>query len=190
MYTPSALILLTMLGACATPEEPAPATPALPIQAKDEPLAAAPAAPAAVSGRAAADVAFNEAMTAFETGAPTASVLVPRAIESYQRLPQLDPDGLFHLALLQAAAGNAKAARLTAEQMLAQRGSHLLGLGVACRAAVLQGDDAGGRAYARRLVTAWESEQGGLPEYLDHRVLLDRYHADALAILAAESSAR
>lgn len=188
MCTPSTFILLVMLAACNTAQAPTAGAPATPSPAKEAPRATT--TPASEGGRAAADIAFNEAMTAFETGGPTASILVPSAIERYQRLLQLDSDGLFHLALLQAAAGDAKASRLTAEQILAQRGTHLLGLGIACRAASLQGDDIGGRAYAQRLVTAWGSEQGSLPEYLDHRVLLDRYHADALAMTAGSAPDR
>ncbi len=201
LHTASLLVALLLSGCAdpapsATPAGTAVAPPPASSSGTREPFAlrspegtspaASPAAMPAgadVDPRSLADSAFNDAMTAFETGQPTAAVLVPRAVTAYQSLPQLDSDGLFHLALLHVVGGDAKAARLTAEQILTQRPTHLLGLAVAGRAAKALGEDDAARGYAKRLLAAWDAEQGRMPEYVDHAVLLPKYREEALALV-------
>lgn len=148
-----------------------------------------PAAPAVSGPRALADAAFNDAMRAFETGQPTAAALVPRALTAYQSVGQLDTDGLFHLALLHLAAGDPKSARLTAEQILVQRPVHILALATAGRAATSMGDADAARAYYRRFLAAWDTEQGQMPEYVDHAALLQGYREEALTIVGGAPTA-
>ncbi len=93
------------------------------------------APPPAQSPRMVADQLFNRAMTAYETGqAQQAAVFLPEAITAYQRLEPLDADGLFHLALLQLAAGNTGESRVTSDRILATAPNHLLGLAAAAQA--------------------------------------------------------
>ncbi|MFZ5481372.1 MAG: hypothetical protein ACOZNI_31720 [Myxococcota bacterium] len=164
--------MLLFLLAC-DPAPPPPATPSFTLPS------ASSAAPVAADPRAAADQAFNDAMQAFETGQPTAGTAVPRAIAAYEAVGQLDTDGLFHLALLHLAAGDAKAARITSEQVLAQRPTHLLALASAGKAATQLGDAAAAKGYYERLDAAFDAEQGKVPEYAHHAVLLPIYREEA-----------
>jgi hypothetical protein len=144
---------------------PAPASTADGSRGFDSP----PAAPAlAPSPRMAADQLFNRAMMAQETGeAQQAAVFLPEAIAAYQTLEPLDADGLFHLALLQLASGDAGAARASSDRILVTAPNHLLGLAAAAQASEQSAPDEA-KALWQRYLDAYDGQQGMAPEYLHH----------------------
>ena len=126
------------------------------------------APPPAQSPRMLADQLFNRAMTAHETGqAQQAATLLPEAITAYQMLEPLDADGLFHLAVLQLAAGNEAGARATSDRILAAAPNHLLGLAAAAQASE-QSAPNDAKALWQRYLDAYDEQQGRVPEYGHH----------------------
>lgn len=117
--------------------------------------------------REAADALFNRVMRAASAGdsAQVASFL-PMSTQAYERARPLDPDGLFHLALLQQTGGDFEGALATAREALEENPNHLLNLGAAAQAAHAMGDDEGAREYYRTLLEGWDEElAAGRPEY-------------------------
>jgi tetratricopeptide (TPR) repeat protein len=133
-------------------------------------FAPAPVAPPpAQSPRMVADQLFNRAMMAHETGqAEQAAVFLPEAIAAYQMLESLDADGLFHLALLQLAAGNAGEARATSDRILVMAPNHLLGLAAAAQASEQSAPNEA-RGFWQRYLDAYDEQQGRAPEYGHHQ---------------------
>jgi hypothetical protein len=135
--------------------------------------------------REAADRLFDRVMRTISSG-DTAGALgfQPMAVQAYIRAEPLDLDGLFHKALLELLADPA-AALATARQILEEEPNHLLGLGVAARAALSVGDEEAATGYYERLLGAFEEESGrSLPEYEAHQNLLPDYRAEARDFLA------
>lgn len=134
-----------------------------------------------------ADRLFNRVMQAVSQGdTAQASFFLPMAILAYRQAGELDADGLYHLSVLQATAGNFADALETAERILAAEPDHLLGLGAAARAAALAGDDDGARGYYERLLGAFETERArDRREYRDHAQLLPEYRDEAAAFTGA-----
>ncbi|MGH7476740.1 MAG: hypothetical protein ACRELD_10650 [Longimicrobiales bacterium] len=148
----------------------------------------APPAPPPLTGtpREQADRLFNRVMEAqSRDNAEESEFFLPMAIAAYERVPELDADGLYHLSLLQTAAGRAEQARSNAERILATSPRHLLALAAAAQAAERAGDESAAAAYWRRLLDAYATESGrALPEYTDHRQILPQYRAEAERALA------
>jgi tetratricopeptide (TPR) repeat protein len=114
---------------------------------------------------------------------------LPMGITAYRQAGPLDADGLYHLSLLEAAAGQNDAALATANQILSQNPTHLLGLAAAANAAVQQGDTSQARGYYQRFLQSFESEQAKpLPEYRDHAPVLPEYRRSAEAIVNRPAS--
>jgi hypothetical protein len=128
-----------------------------------------------------ADRLFDRVMRALSRGdADEAMRFMPMALQAYEAAEPLDHDGLFHLGLLQNAAGDHAAARETAGRILAGNPSHILGLATAAEAAEALGDTAAARAHYRRLLEVYDAESARpLPEYQDHAALLPEYRAAA-----------
>jgi hypothetical protein len=139
------------------------------------------AAPLTGSLREQADRLFNRIMEARSAGDDQqAEFFLPMALMAYRDVPDLDDDGLYHLALLEATGGEPAAGRATAERILAHSPDHLLALAVAAEAAESLGDGAAAAAYSRRFLDAWERERGrDLQEYLDHSRILPTYREAA-----------
>jgi hypothetical protein len=129
-----------------------------------------PVAPPPVQGpRTVADQLFNRAMMAHETGqAEQAAALLPEAIAAYQGLEPLDADGLFHLALLQLAAGDEGGARVTSDRILATAPNHLLGLAAAAQASEKSAPNEA-KGFWQRYLDAYDEQQGRAPEYGHHQ---------------------
>jgi hypothetical protein len=163
------------------PSPPAPAAVATPLAS---PAPVAEVEPPADPVRAAADQAFNDAMRADQAGAADAPALVARAREAYGRI-ELDSDGLFHLALLEMAAGEHGAACKTAERILVDHPDHLLAIGACARAATRGGDTAGARVWQERFVAAWDRPREALPEFDHHDRLLPILQREAVTALTA-----
>lgn len=161
-----------------------PAPPASPPMAPVMPPTFAPPPPPA-SPREAADQLFNVAMMASEKNdQATLTQTLPQAIAAYRALGSLDGDATFHLAALELAGGRSSDARATCATLLSTNPNHVLALGISMRAAERAGDAAGSRAFAERLVKAYDAEAvRQLPEYRDHQRMLPNYRADALAVL-------
>jgi hypothetical protein len=135
--------------------------------------------------REAADRLFDRVMRTISSG-DTAGALgfQPMAVQAYARAEPLDLDGLFHKALLELLADPA-AALTTARQILEEEPNHLLGLGVAARAALSLGDEEAATDYYERLLAAFEEESArDLEEYEAHQNLLPDYRAEARDFLA------
>lgn len=147
-----------------------------------------PGTPPPLTGtpREQADRLFNRVMEERAAGNDErATFFLPMAITAYEQAGPLDDDGLYHLSLLQAAAGRNPQARATAETILARNPDHILALGAAAEAAEAMDDPAAARAYARRLIDAYDTEKDkSLPEYQDHARILPDYQETARRILA------
>ena len=129
------------------------------------------------------DSLYNRVMRAAENG-DTATVAQFSAMASlaYRQLDTVDADARYHMAVLQLhVMGGTEAALRLADSILAANPKHLLGYLIRGTAARLSGDDRQlARAYAGFL-GAWDAEiAAGRPEYRDHRVMLDQFHAAAL----------
>jgi hypothetical protein len=132
-----------------------------------------------------ADRLFNRVMRSREAGdSADVTRFAPMAIMAYQNAGPLDADGLYHLSVLQLTAGDAAAARATADQILQTSPSHLLALSAAASAARLQNDTAAARGFYQRFIAALPTErQKSLPEYLDHAHLLTGIETEAREFL-------
>ena len=131
-----------------------------------------------------ADQLFNRAMMAHETGqAQQAATLMPEAIAAYQRLEPLDADGLFHLASLQFAAGNAGGARATSDRILATAPNHLLGLAAAARASEQSAPNEA-KGLWQRYLDVYDAQQGRAPEYAHHQQLFPILNGEANEFIA------
>lgn len=159
-------------------------------------FAAAPPGPAAgpAPGRAPpltgtpreqADRLFNRVMQALSQGdTAQASFFLPMAVLAYRQAGELDEDGLYHLSVLEAAAGDPASALATAERILERAPDHLLGLGAAARAAKLAGDRPAARRHYERFLGAFEAERlKDRPEYRDHGRILPEYRSEAESYL-------
>src|SRR5690606_15599012 len=82
-----------------------------------------------MSPREQADNLFNRVMQSVSSGDTTqVEFFLPMALAAYESVPDLDADGYYHVAVLNAAAGNAAAARSSADSILAVAPGHLFGL--------------------------------------------------------------
>lgn len=137
--------------------------------------------------RADADRLFNRIMTAAEQGRQEeVDQFMPMAVQAYGMVPDLDADGLFHLAILHQTAGEHGMAIATAERILEDVPDHVLGLGVAGSSAVAAGDAAAAREYFRRLMDGYEVESARLrPEYVEHQPMVEEYRRMAESFLAS-----
>jgi len=132
-----------------------------------------------------ADRLFNRIMQASAAGdSAEVSFFLPMALAAYRQAGPLDADGLYHLSVLEVAAGDPAAARATAERILEAEPDHLLGLAAAARAARAAGEDAAARAFYDRLLQAYDAQrQRTLPEYADHAAILPLYQEEARGFL-------
>lgn len=129
---------------------------------------------------------FNRVMTAVSAGdSAQAQAFVPMAIAAYQRARPLDNDGLFHLSMLNRTAMNLEAALDNALEILEQDPNHLLGLAAAAEAAIELGELEEAERHYRQIAAVYEQEvQRALPEYGDHRAIVDVLQQDAERFLA------
>lgn len=139
-----------------------------------------------MSPREAADRLFNRVMTSVSQGDSTgAQAFLPMAVAAYDRARPLDHDGVFHMSLLNRAAGNLEAALANAQEVLAQDASHLLALAAAAEAAAELGRAGEATAHYRRVLEVYDAQIArGLPEYADHATFLQSVRGEAEAFLA------
>ncbi|HUF76564.1 MAG TPA: zinc ribbon domain-containing protein [Longimicrobiales bacterium] len=136
--------------------------------------------------REAADRLFNRVMTYVSEGdSASAKAFAPMAIDAYNQARPLDHDGLFHLSLINRAAGNVADALANAQEVLQEDPNHLLALTAAAEAAAELGRSDEAAGYYRRVLEAYDAEMAGaLPEYADHSVFLQSVRDEAEAFLA------
>ncbi len=172
------LLLPTLREQAAVPAAPAVAAP----NGAPPPLTGTP--------RQQADQLFNRVMEERQAGnVERVTFFLPMAIAAYRQAGQLDADGLYHLSLLESAAGQHGAARATAEQILAQSPGHLLGLAAAAEAAARAGDTTAAKRYYERFLEDFASESTRrLPEYQDHARIFPEYRQSAEALLGRSGS--
>lgn len=143
-----------------------------------------------VTPRQVADGLFNEAMTAYEGGNPTAAArLVPRAVAAYRGLNELDLDARYHLALLSLADDRPAEALAQTDTMLTEAPNHLLALTLAARSHEQLGNlDRAAQLYRLFLDAYAPEEIVSRPEYLDHRTVLTAQLEAAERYLEAHGS--
>ncbi len=117
-----------------------------------------------------ADRLFNRVMSLSGEGkTDSAAFFAPMAISALESLTPLTAHGRYDIGLVALATGDATRATAQADTILAGHPEHLLGLGLAARAAELRGDLASRALFHQRLLAAESSErERSLPEYSDH----------------------
>lgn len=136
---------------------------------------------ASMSPREAADRLFNRVMENVSTGdSAQARQFLPMALMAYQRVPELDLDGRYHLAVLQLVNNDPAAARAQADTILSAQPDHLFGLFTAAQAEQALGEEAAARELYGRFLARFESEvDRDLPEYRDHAQVLPAMREEA-----------
>jgi len=132
-----------------------------------------------MSPRERADRLFDRVMRLSSEGkTDSVQFFAPMALQTYATLGPLDADLRYDYGRVAEAAGAAEIARAQADTILQADSTHLLGLVLAVRAAVLRSDTAAARLFSRRLLAAEPSESAKkLPEY-------ERHQGDILDALA------
>lgn len=128
-----------------------------------------------------ADQLFNRVMQARAMGAvEEVRFFLPMAVAAYRQAGDLDWDGLYHLSVLEAEAGELATALATAMRILEEEPDHLLALGAAARVADSLGDTVAAGRFYQRLLDAFETEGAQpRPEYAEHALILPEYRAEA-----------
>ena len=161
------------------------AQPDTPVQGAAPPSAGSPPA---LSGnmRENADRLFNRIMETREQGDTLgAQRFLPMAISAYQNAGELDADGWYHLSIVQSLAGTPAEALESAQRILQDDPTHLLGLHAAAMAARAGNDRATAKTHYQKLLAEFEVEMAkSRPEYVDHGQLVSALPAEARAYLA------
>lgn len=136
--------------------------------------------------REAADRLFDRVMTyVSQNDSAQAQAFMPMALGAYERAQPLDHDGLFHLSLLNAVAGNLEEALADAQQVLADDPDHILALAAGAQAAIALGQtELAGQYYQHLLDVYADQVARGLPEYEAHRPIMESVRDEAEAFLA------
>ena len=124
---------------------------------------------------------FNRVMRLDEEGkADSVAFFSPMALQAYDLLPSRDADARYHIALLQLAADNPRAAEAQADSIARLAPNHLFGFVIKARAAHSRGDAAGERRALADFRRHEQDERArGRPEYQDHSAQLDAFAAEA-----------
>ncbi len=128
-----------------------------------------------------ADRLFDRIMTAHEEGdAERVAFFLPMALDAYALLAVLDLDARYHVGMIHAIAGSARAALAQADSMEQSSYGHLLASMLRGTVAeVLASQAAVAEAY-RRFLDNYDTEiASGRPEYDAHRQAIDAFHQQA-----------
>lgn len=176
-----ALVAAFWLGSRTTAEEPARSGVAL--TAASSPATRTPP-PLTGSMREQADRLFERIMQARARGdREEVRFFLPMGIQAY-RASDPDPDGLFHLGLLQIESGAHGDARATAARIASLDGEHLFASALGGDAALAAGDTAAARAAFAAFLEDYDEQVGrSLPEYGMHRPALEEYREQARRLL-------
>jgi len=128
-----------------------------------------------MSPREAADRLFNRVMIADEQGNDgEVEQFAPMAVAAYDQLESMDLDAIYHVGLIQAAAGNAAAAAGAIERLRAVVPNHLLATLLDYRLATDANDQTKAERAIERFKSHYEDEiQVDRREYREHRPQID-----------------
>ncbi|HEV8613750.1 MAG TPA: hypothetical protein VGQ73_09565 [Gemmatimonadales bacterium] len=130
------------------------------------------------------DRLYNRVMSAAESGdTATVSRFGPMVVAAYGQLDTVDADVRYHAAVLQLhVQGNTAAALRLADSILMATPGHLFGFLIRGTAAQLSGNAALLKRARADFLKAWDREMKATrPEYRDHQLMLDQFHAAASA---------
>lgn len=130
-----------------------------------------------MSPREAADRLFNRVMTADERGdADVVQQFAPMALSAYDMLENLDTDALYHVGLIQAAAGNLDRARDYTDQLTTIVPDHLLAIILEHRLATQENDQAAASRAIEQFQSRYDDEIAvDRPEYQHHRPSIEKF---------------
>lgn len=142
---------------------------------------------ASMTPREAADRLFNRVMQSISSGdSAQATQFLPMAIAAYGRVPELDLDGRYHLAVLNLAASDPTSAQAQADSIRSADSDHLFGLYLAARAARDSGNAASARTAYQAFLDRYDAELARkLPEYEDHAQAMPGMKAEAERFIAS-----
>jgi len=117
---------------------------------------------------------YGRVMTLLSAGDTTqVQFFLPMAISAHQQAEPLDADGRFHYSSLQRIAGQPEDALVSADQILEEIPTHLLGLYAAGMAAQDLGETERAAGYFQRLLDGWDDERAlNRLEYEQHRDMM------------------
>lgn len=127
--------------------------------------------------REAADRLFNRVMMADEQGnVDEVAQFAPMAVAAYEQLDSLDLDALYHLGLIQAAAGDAESVREAVRRMKAIVPGHLLASLLEHRLAMDENDQKKAARATERFKANYDDEiKVERLEYRDHQLSIDQF---------------
>ncbi len=130
-----------------------------------------------MSPREAADRLFNRVMMADEQGnADEVAQFAPMAVAAYDRLESLDLDALYHVGLIQAAAGDGESAGDAVRRMKAIVPGHLLASLLEHRLAMDENDEEKAALAIERFQANYDEEiKIDRLEYRDHQLSIDQF---------------
>lgn len=130
---------------------------------------------------------FNRVMENVSSGdSAQVEFFLPMALAAYADVPDLDADGHYHIAVLHLADGNPRAARESADSILATADTHLFGLFTAAQAEAALGNSNAARDFYDRFMQAFEAESAlARREYAEHSAVIPLMRAEAEEALAA-----
>ncbi len=131
--------------------------------------------------REAADRLFDRVMRASETGdTGQVSFFGPMAVQAYGNVSPLDADARLHIGMVHLVLGDAAAARAQGDSIARANRTHLFGSLLKARAALARNDRTAAATSWREFLANYESERAKrLPEYDDHRIMLEQARQDA-----------
>lgn len=159
-------------------------TPAPPAVAGGDPTAVDLSS---MTPRQAADRLFNRVMESVSAGdSVQARAFAPMAIAAYDRVPSLDLDGHYHVAVLHLVNDDPRGARDRSEAILREVPTHLFGLFTAAQAEQMLGDRTEAERLYRRFLDAYDTESTvARPEYADHAAILPVMREEAAGAVGA-----
>lgn len=131
-----------------------------------------------------ADRLYNRVMLLHSQGKRDSVLFfAPMAINAFQMLSPMNADQRYDMGRIAEVAGDLASAKAQADSILDGNPTHLLGLILAARVAVLGNDSTARRTYERRMLSAHSTESAKrLPEY--------ERHSDDIVSAVAEANTR
>jgi hypothetical protein len=160
--------------------------------ARSEPGPPPPAAGAVAPGGAAPDISrmtprerfdrlYERVLSASQSGdEATVTRFTPMALAAYEMLDTVDTDARYHAAVLRVHTGDAEAAKVLGDTIVARDPTHLFGYMALGTSARWRKDEAAlGRAY-RSFLKHYEAEmKANRPEYAEHKFSVDEFRKAA-----------
>jgi hypothetical protein len=124
---------------------------------------------------------YGRIITAAQSGdQATVTRFMPMAVSAFGMLDPVTVDARYHLAMLHLHVGNLPAAASQADTVKRTDPDHLFGYVIGAAVARWQKDDAARDADYRKFLERYDAEvRKALPEYLEHRPMLDELRKTA-----------